>query len=237
MIKTIFFDVDGTLLDFKKAEYNALAGLREFMMTHMPQEEFNKLYHAVNDRLWLELEQGKITGEKLKIERFRRFAEELGSGSDPAALSDFYIRALGEGAYYLENAEELLLSLKGRYRMAIITNGLTDVQEARFRILGFNEIFEAILISEKEGTAKPGTGIFKNAAQKMGIRLDKTVLMVGDSLTSDIAGGINAGIRTCWYNPGRWENHSPWKGDYEINDLMELPAVLNQVQEIDKLSR
>jgi len=237
-IKTLFFDADGTLLDFKKAEAVALTELKEFMGVTMPDPEFKDLYHGINDTLWRELEQGKVTGEELKTERFRRFSRSLGSDADPEELSSFYLKTLGRGAFYLEHARELLNDLKGKYRMAMITNGLTAVQEARFEALDFHTIFDALLISEKENTAKPGAGIFQRAAQRMGITLDGSVLMVGDSLTSDIAGGINAGIRTCWYNPEGWENLSPWKPDFEIHNLMELKEVLaSQVQDTDRLSR
>jgi len=237
-VQTIFFDVDGTLLDFRKAEKNALSSLRDFMKSETQEEVFRDLYHKVNNEIWSELEQGRITGEELKNERFHRFARQLDSAADPSALSAHYLNALGKGAFYLENAQDLLTLLKGKYRLAIITNGLTAVQEARFNALDFDSIFDAILISEKEKISKPDSRIFERAAEKIGVSLDRSVLMVGDSLTSDIAGGINAGIRTCWFNPEKWENHSPFKPDYEIHSLMELIEILTpQVQEIERLSR
>ncbi|MDC7239731.1 MAG: YjjG family noncanonical pyrimidine nucleotidase [Spirochaetales bacterium] len=225
-IKTIFFDVDGTLLDFKKAEDMAVEKLRVYMEDTSTPEEFSNAYHEVNDRIWIELEQGLITGEELKLERFRRFAAAKNHPASPEDLAEYYMTALGEGAYPLEGSQELLEGLRGEYRLAIITNGLVKVQEARLEAMKYGEIFEEMVISEKEGVSKPRKEIFERCAERMGISLDNSVLMVGDSLSSDIGGGINAGIRTCWYNPGGWKNESPHRPDYEIRHLEELPDLI-----------
>ncbi|MDC7234501.1 MAG: YjjG family noncanonical pyrimidine nucleotidase [Spirochaetales bacterium] len=237
-IKSIIFDVDGTLMDFRKAEVQALEELRLFMGDTASPDEFITSYHRVNDRIWLELEQGLITGSVLKLERFRRFARERSSTIDPRELSEFYLTALGKGAFPLEGATELLQALKGRFPMAVVTNGLTKVQEARFKALAYDKIFDVLLISETEGVSKPDVEIFRRAAARMGVPLDASVLMVGDSLSSDIGGGIAAGIQTCWYNPGGWQNQSPHKADYEIShlsEILEIPGV--QVQLTERLSR
>lgn len=237
-ISTIFFDADGTLLDFRKAELEALKRLMVHMKIQGSPEDFINSYHRINDKIWLELEEGIITAEELKSERFRRVAREMNWEGDPAELSAFYLRALGEGHFTIEGAGELLESLKGKFRLVMITNGLTLVQEARFGSLGYDSIFDEILISEKEGVAKPDVEIFRRAAERLGIELDDKVLMVGDSLTSDIAGGIAAGIRTCWFNPEGWENQSPHKASFETGSLDELSKILNsQVQATDRLSR
>jgi len=223
---TLFFDADGTILDFRKTEREALESLRGSIETSLPPEEFRKAYHGVNDRLWVELEQGAVSASELKIERFRRFADLLNIPTAPEALSDLYLKRLGEGSYFLPGALEMLRKLKGHYRMAVLTNGLTVVQEARFNRPEFRELFEQVLISEKEGTAKPDADMFRRAADRMGMPLSDRIMMIGDSLTSDIAGGINAGIRTCWYNPGGWKNQSPWKPDMEASGFDELLKML-----------
>lgn len=227
MIHTIFFDADGTLLDFKKAEIQALKALKEDMNTPLDLDDFISAYHSINDKIWIELEEGLISPEELKLERFKRFAFLLNSPLAPDDLSQRYLNYLGRGCFLIKGADTLLEKLKGRYRMALITNGLTIVQEARFKTLNYDQYFEEILISEKEKSAKPAPRLFELAAERMGIQLDSTVLMVGDSLTSDIAGGINAGIQTCWYNPGKWNNESEFIADYEIHSLSELEQVLD----------
>jgi 2-haloacid dehalogenase len=225
-ITSIIFDVDGTLQDFKKAEIQALKELQSFMKDTASLDDFISSYHKVNDRIWIELEEGLITGEVLKLERFRRFADVKQYNGDPQELSEYYLTALGKGAFPLEGATELLEQLKGKYPMGVITNGLTKVQEARFRALKYEDIFDALLISEKEGVSKPDVEIFKRACERMGTSLDRSLLMVGDSLSSDIGGGIAAGVQTCWYNPEGWENQSPHKADYEIRELSELIEIL-----------
>ena len=222
----VFFDADSTLLDFGRAEDHALRSIYRTMGEPCPYDEFFEIYEVINNQVWTELEEKKITPQQLKTERFRRFVEALKVDADANGLSEAYLKGLGEGAYYLEGAEELLNKLKGKYPLAMLTNGLTIVQEARFGTLGFDEIFDVILISEKEGIAKPDPAFFQIAADRMNIPLNKDILMIGDGLGSDIAGAINAGITSCWYNPGRWENQSPWKADYEIASLEEVHGVL-----------
>jgi putative hydrolase of the HAD superfamily len=222
----VFFDADSTLLDFGRAEDHALRTIHGILGEPIPYTEFFDIYDEINRQVWTELEEKKLTPDELKIERFRRFAEALKVSIDIEELSRSYLVALGEASYYLEGAEELLNSLKGKYPLAMLTNGLTMVQEARFRLLGFDRFFDVIMISEKVGIAKPDPAIFQLAADRMKLPLDKNILMVGDGLGSDIAGAINAGITSCWYNPGGWENQSPWKADYEIAGLEELHRIL-----------
>lgn len=222
----VFFDADSTLLDFGRAEDHALRSIYKMMGEPCPYDKFFSVYDEINRQVWTELEEKKITPDELKTERFRRFAEVLELTIDIELLSCSYLVALGEASYYLEGAEELLNSLKGKYPLAMLTNGLTMVQESRFRLLGFDSFFDVIMISEQEGIAKPDPAIFRMAADRMKLPLDRNILMVGDGLGSDIAGAINAGITSCWFNPGGWENQSPWKPDYEIAGLEELHGIL-----------
>lgn len=222
----LFFDIDGTLLDFALAQKNALKALHRHTGSALPPEEFRRLYNSVNHALWAELEAGKISAEGLKSERFRRFAPLIDSALPPREMSDFFLESLAGESHFIEGAAELLRDLAGRYPMAVITNGLTRVQEARQDRPEFREAFGSVVISEKAGVAKPGREIFEMAAAELGIALNKRVLMVGDGLGSDIAGGIAAGISTCWFNPGGWENASPWIPDREIRRLEELRPLL-----------
>ncbi len=221
-ITTILFDVDGTLLDFKRAEANALDRLQGFAGSPLDAREFLRLYEEVNHKIWQELEEGLLSAAELKIERFRRFARAAHTAKSPDALSEYYQEALGQGSYPLAESRELLQCLKGRFKLGIITNGLVKVQNPRHKAAGFDQIFDTILISEEEGVSKPDPEIFRRAARRLNTPLDDRVLMVGDSLVSDIQGGIRAGVKTCWYNPGGWPNESPWKSDWEIRNLMEL---------------
>lgn len=224
--QALLFDADGTLLDFKLSEKNALEHTRDFMNSSLDLQEFRQIYHRVNSALWIELEEGRISPAKLKTERFKRFALELGVNRDPQELSDYFLGQLGQESHFLPGALSLLEALTPHYPMGLITNGLTIVQEARFNRPEIQDNFKSIVISEKVGSAKPSAKIFKHCAEDLQIRLNKKVLIIGDSLTSDIAGGINAGISTCWYNPGGWENQSPWKADLEVRSFGELQDIL-----------
>ena len=222
----LLFDADGTILDFAQSEKNALEKLRETMGCRLEEKAFRKAYHEVNNKIWLELEEGKISGKELKSERFTRFARVIGSATTPAKLSERYLTYLGEESHFLEGADSLIQKLSARYPMGVITNGLSVVQKARFDRPEFREAFREMIISEEVGTAKPGIEIFRITAKRMKVSLSRRILIIGDSLTSDIAGGINAGISTCWYNPGGWENQSPWVPDKEVRSFEELERYL-----------
>ncbi len=225
--ETLLFDLDGTLLDFRLAETNALENLREAMDNPLPPEEFRKIYHKVNDAIWLELEQGFITGKELKTERFRRFSRDLPSSRDPEELSEMYLHYLGKESHFYPGAVSLITELaEAGYAMGVITNGLSGVQKNRLDRREFQLNFTSFTISEDVGYAKPSREIFEIVSENMGVPLSEKVLIIGDSLTSDIAGGIQAGISTCWYNPGKWENQSPWKPDMEVSDFGELKEAL-----------
>ncbi|OQY32199.1 MAG: noncanonical pyrimidine nucleotidase, YjjG family [Spirochaetaceae bacterium 4572_59] len=223
---TLLFDADGTLLNFKRSEKNALEHTRVYMQSRLESEEFRQIYHKINSSLWIELEEGTISPAGLKTERFRRFALELGVSRDPQELSDYYLYKLGKESHFLAGAPSLIKALAPHYTMGLISNGLTIVQEARFDRPEIQDYFKSIVISEKVGSAKPSAEIFKHSAEDLQIELNKKVLIIGDSLTSDIAGGINAGISTCWYNPGGWINESPWKADLEVRSFGELQEIL-----------
>ncbi len=223
----LLFDIDGTLLDFKLAEKQALKQLKAYTGSSLSDEDFRKAYHEVNDRIWLELEEGKITGKELKIERFRRFAAATGSPIPPEDLSASYINFLGKESHFMEGGDKLIRELAEKgYTMGVITNGLTAVQKARLNRPEFQDYFRVFVISEEVGSAKPSEKIFRIAAEKLGVPLSQKVLIIGDSLTSDIAGGIQAGISTCWYNPGKWENQSSWIPDFEVAGFEELKTLL-----------
>ncbi|SEU00903.1 YjjG family noncanonical pyrimidine nucleotidase [Paenibacillus sp. NFR01] len=223
----ILFDADDTLFDYGMAESNAL--YQAFAHFGLPTgaETYADSYKAINAALWKDLEQGRISSAVLRVERFNRLFAENKLEYDPEAFSDAYLRFLGEGTFLIQGAVELLGALKD-CRLAVITNGIRDVQLSRIGGSPLREAFEEIIISEVAGSQKPETGIFDYAFAKLGLSAaDKArVLIVGDSLTSDIQGGINYGIDTCWFNPLNKTNGSGLKPKYEIRDLAELLAIV-----------
>lgn len=224
----LIFDADDTLFDFAASERIALRNtILDFKIdydeaVHLP------IYQTINDAIWKEFENGTITQKKLKTERFRRLSTTLKVDFDEQEFATRYMQHLADASILLPKAEELVLTLSKKVRMAIITNGLTDVQEKRIRKSVIAHHFEVIAISEELGIAKPDPGIFEYVFDRMKIEDRTKVLMIGDSLHSDIQGGINAGIATCWYRSGDSRNPKGIQAKYEIEDLDQLLEILSK---------
>lgn len=182
-------------------------------------------YIEISSVLWRELEQGLITTTELGVERFRRLFLQRELALDAQLFSDAYLENLGKESHLIEGAEELCTQLAGG-RLVIITNGFTAVQRSRITNSPLCKRFEHIITSEEAGYQKPDVGIFDYVFSKLHITDKSRVLIVGDSLTSDIQGGNNYGIDTCWFNPNRKENNLDIKPTYEINELMELVEIV-----------
>lgn len=221
----LLFDADGTLFDYDRAEAHALT--ETFTQIGLGfQNGYLESYRQINNDLWRAFEQGEISQEKLKVERFQILCQVLNMTADPAELSKIYLANLAKGIYLIEGAKEMIAVLSAQYRLAIITNGLKDVQRPRFANSAIVKHFTAIVISEEVGVAKPDSRIFDITFKHMGQPGKGEVLIIGDSLTSDIAGGVNYGIDTCWYNPEGRERPSNLNIRYEIRSLSELPGLL-----------
>ncbi|MFF2482798.1 YjjG family noncanonical pyrimidine nucleotidase [Paenibacillus sp. NPDC058071] len=230
--EVILIDADDTLFDFGKAEAHALQSvLREIGVDLEADgdgpESYTGRYLAINAQLWKDLEAGLVTTSQLRQERFRRLLDgDTKIALHPDAVSNRYLELLGEGAFLLEGAAALCKELAAKARVAVVTNGIKDVQINRIARSGLADCFEQVIVSEDTGFQKPQTGIFDHTFGKLGIRDKHNVLMVGDSLTSDIKGGNNYGIDTCWYNPSGKPNTTDIRPTYEIRSYTELLALL-----------
>ncbi len=200
----LIFDADETSFDYVRGEAFALetslseAGIPFRNNFHL------ELYHRINCRLWQDFEAGAIDREALKVERFRQFLHELGSdGSDPAKFGKRYLEHLGEAGFMIDGAREILDELAENWTLALLTNGFSQVQKTRIAKTDTGKYFDTIVISEEVGCQKPQKQIFDLLLERLHHTDRKDVLIIGDSLSSDIQGGINAGIDTCWYNPGK----------------------------------
>ncbi len=224
--KVLIFDADETLFDFKKAEKEAFKEtILEFGMDYDESYHF-ETYKVINSAIWKELEQGLITQSKLKIERFKRLSNKLQIPFDEVEFANAYMKHLANGSFLFEDSTDLIESIKDNYTLMIVTNGLTVVQEKRIKQSTIAKYFKNIVISENIGVSKPNPGIFEYTLKDMK-NIDKSqVLMIGDSLSSDIQGGTNFGIDTCWYNPKEIENKTNLKPTYEVKSLKELKDLL-----------
>lgn len=224
----ILFDADDTLFDFSQSELNALKlsfGEHEIELSDLYFESYKK----INQQLWKEFEEGKLAQDQLRVERFQRFFIEQGLTMDAAHFSTRYLTHLSEGAFLVPGALELCDYLKSHgYRLAIITNGIKEVQLKRIGKSELSQAFEQIIVSEETGYQKPQSGIFDYAFHKLNVNDKERVLMVGDSLTTDIQGGNHYGIDTCWFNPADKLNSSGIQPTYEISSLKELVGILEK---------
>lgn len=227
MYEVILFDVDDTLFDFDLSEKIALD--KTFKEFGYPSglNDYRADYKEISKILWHELEQGFITLAELAVERFRRLFLQSGLEVNSQMFSRSYLEFLGQETHPISGALKLCGKLED-YRLAIITNGFAAVQRVRIENSDLRNTFEQIIISQEVGFNKPNKEIFDYAFTKLKINeYDKDkVLIVGDSLTSDIQGGINYGIDTCWFNPQFKENNIGNEPTYEVNDLMDILKVL-----------
>jgi len=228
LIKYLFFDIDDTLFDFKRSEKVALSRTLEAFGIE-PSDEMISLYSRINRSQWEALERGEVTREVILFRRYELFFRELGVEADPKAAQKMYEKQLSQTYYYLPGAEALLEKLQGKYKIFLASNGTARVQDNRIKLSGIAKYFDGIFISERVGYNKPRREFFDAAfAMIKDFSRDETII-VGDSLTSDILGGINAGVRTCLYNPKRKPPRADITPTYEIHELSELPELLRRI--------
>lgn len=222
----ILFDADDTLFDFKKAENYAFDKTFEELKIQYDREKCRIMYDEINKSLWKEFENGCITSEALRIERFERLFKKLNLIYDSTKASDLFVYYLSESSFIFKESLEILQHLHKKYKLAIITNGLSQVQNKRLKNSKISHFFDAYIISDDIKIAKPDPKIFEYALNIMNHKDKSTVLVVGDNLSSDIKGGINTHIDTCWFNINRCINHTDIKPTYEIHDLLDLKNIL-----------
>lgn len=224
--EVILFDADETLFDFEKSESDALKNTMSDFGINYIEDYHLKVYKEVNKIIWKELEEGLITQKELKTERFKRYADALKISFDENQFAKKYMKYLSLASFLYEDSQALIEALYTNYKLVIITNGLKDVQDNRIRRSIIGKYFDAVIISEEVELSKPDPKIFELALSSISHTDKRNVLMVGDSLTSDIQGGINYGIATCWFNEKKAENRTNIKPDYQISSIMELLTLL-----------
>lgn len=222
----ILLDADETLLDFSRSEREAVSdALRLFDIT--PTEELIEGYSRINHAIWKRLERGEITKDALRVERFREFCGQFSLTADPERMAEYYLERLSQKAYLLDRAEELCQRLAAKYRLYIITNGIAFVQRGRMARLPITGLFKEVFISEEIGAEKPERLFFERVFEKIPQFSAEKALVVGDSLTSDMRGGITAGLDTCWYNPKSLPVPEGMEITYTVNSHEALLRLLD----------
>lgn len=229
MIKTILWDVDGTLLDFLAAEKAAIrACFAQFGLGDCPEERIAR-YSAINQRYWRRLENGEITKPQVLVGRFEEFFAQ--EGIDPALAVPFneaYQVKLGDTVCFMDRSDALIARLRGRVRQYAVTNGTRVAQERKLEKSGLGKLFDGVFISELVGAEKPSPAFFDCVFDHIGPVDRSEVLIVGDSLTSDMRGGLQAGIPCCWYNPRNLPRPQGMELDYIIHNLNQVEDILSQ---------
>ncbi len=223
MIKTLLWDVDGTLLDFSKAEEYGIRKCFEIFGLGECTDEMLLRYSKINRKYWERLERNEITKQQVLTERFVEFFKlENIDFNDIDKFNDEYQMRLGDKSFPCDNALETVMALKGKCKQYTVTNGTFVAQSRKLTQSGLIDVFDDVFISDKIGFEKPSIEFFDAVQEKIGMFKKDEVMIIGDSLTSDMKGGNNAGILCCWYNPLGFENKTDLKIDYEIKNLNEI---------------
>ncbi len=223
----ILLDVDGTLLDFNRSEELGIKKLLEHF-GFPPLPEYADAYHRINESYWRAFERGEIAKEQLVTERFVRFFESMGKRADGREAENFYRACLDGTAFLVEGALELCGWLKERYALYIVTNGTSSTQYKRLALSGIDKYVKDVFVSEDAGSQKPQRAYFDYCFARMpGIKPGR-MLLIGDSLSSDIRGGLGAGCRVCWFNPQGAPLPEDIHPDYVVEKLSQVKDILRE---------
>ena len=229
MIKEILWDIDGTLLDFLAAEKVAIRACFARHGLGECTDEMLERYSKINRGYWEKLERGEMSKAEILVNRFRDFfaLEGIDTHCEEEFNSDYQL-ALGDTICFRDNGYELVKKLQGSYLQYVVTNGTFVAQEKKLKKSGIGELMKDAFISDHIGYEKPSIEFFEHVFEKIGHYEKNEILIVGDSLTSDMKGGNNAGILCCWYNPNHMENTMDISVDYEIDHLWQLEEILKE---------
>ncbi|CEA01339.1 Putative HAD-hydrolase YfnB [Jeotgalicoccus saudimassiliensis] len=225
MYKAVFMDIDDTVFNFKKCSESALK--ETFTTLNL---EYNKSifesFTEIDERLWKKQKEELLSVADVLNIRFKELSETLGMNYDSDLAKEHFGNLLGEQYIMEPGIEEVLRRISADYKIYAASNGVLTMQENRLNLSGLKRYFTDLYVSDDIGSAKPNFGFFAESMKRAELE-SSDILMVGDSLVSDIAGANNAGIASVWYNPYGLENETDIKADYEIKSLDELTVVLN----------
>lgn len=222
----ILLDFDETLVSFSQSEHECIAKL--YNKYSIPSTEENiRYYHTINEECWSEYEKGNLKKKDLHKKRFQKVIDKFGiKGVSGEALNMEYEHYLKFSAHVIDGAIEFLQDIEDYATVAIVTNGDEETQQNRLRLSGIIEYADGVFTSDSVGYNKPDKRIYTTTLKKLGVENTKSVLVVGDSLYSDIKGGINAGLDTCWVNFNGKENTTDIKPKYTVRDYTELKRII-----------
>lgn len=228
MFEFLFLDLDDTILDFQKAEHVALSKTLEGFGLE-PKESVLKRYNQINKAHWEALERKEMTRDQVLLGRFQMLFAEMGITVDAESVARTYEHNLGIGHWFMPGAEEAVERLSKKYKLYLASNGTASVQKGRMTSANLYRFFEKVFVSQEIGANKPSMEYFERCFAQIPDFNKSKAIMVGDSLTSDILGGQNAGIATCWVNPDHKPGRDDIRVDYEIEALSQLEELLESL--------
>ena len=221
MTKYILFDLDDTIFDFKRSEAFAISQTMQKLGV-TPSAFLISRYSEINDSMWKKLERGEMTRDEVLILRFEKFFGELGVAANFSEVRAFYEKTLGSSYFFFEGAEQMLDTLSKKYDLYIVSNGTAAVQQGRLERSGVGKYFKDIFISQALGFNKPDVRFFEKACEQIQDFKKEEAVIIGDSLTSDIAGGKSFGIKTVWYAPHGKQSELP---DITVRSFAEILSI------------
>lgn len=230
MIKVIMFDIDNTLLSFDGYVKSTMKSGFEYFGLGEYNDGMFEVFTRVNGGLWKALERGELNFEELQKIRWNRIFEALGIRGDGISFEKYFRDNIYDNAILESNALEIIKYLSEKYLLCVASNGPFDQQINRLKVGGLYKYFKGFFMSEEVGHSKPSTSFFEICLERLNKLSDEVyspsdIAIVGDSLSSDIAGGVNFGMTTCYYNPKQNSVPDNIKIDYTINDLIELKDI------------
>ena len=226
--KLIILDLDNTIFDFTKAETVALEQTLRFFRIPITDNLKNS-YYEINSKFWKDFENKIIEVNEIKNMRFLNFCQVNDLNVDAKKMSRLYLENLAKTNFLIDGSLELLEKLSQQYLLSVITNGISFVQKARLENTKIRKYFKSIVISEDVGVSKPNPEIFDILLKNFKNIRKSSILMIGDGLSSDIAGANNAGIDSCWYNPNKITGNISIKPVYTVSNYSEIEKILNEV--------
>ena len=228
MIKTVLFDLDDTIFDFKLSESTALSKTLIELGVE-PNDYIISQYSKYNISQWKRLELGEISRQEVKVNRYKLLFDELGIDVSPELATEIYEEKLATGHYFIDGAVEMIESIYNDYDLYLVSNGAKRVQDGRLASADISKYFKGIFISEVVGHEKPSIEFFNYCFDRIPDFNKDNTIIIGDSLSSDIKGGVNSGIKTIWFNPHYDKNESDIIPDYEIHGLCEIKELLKRI--------
>lgn len=225
MKKIILIDLDNTLIDFNEcARHSIINAFSELGFTYT--DKVFETFITENVKIWKRLEKGEITKPQLRADRWNIILKKLGIDFDGTVLEEMFENGVAKGAYAVDGAYELLDYLKDKYKLYIVSNGFRFVQESRLKIGNFEKYFCDVFVSEDIGIPKPAKEFFDYCFEKLGNPDKNDTILIGDSLSADIIGGINYGIDTIWFNKNNEPLPNNIEPTYTVNTLKEIQKIL-----------